>query len=1180
MVSAVNKTYGKSIFRTIKSSLSRFLAILAIVALGVGFLAGLLSSPGDMRVSADHYYDESRMYDARVLSTLGLTDDDLEAVKAVDGVEAVMPVYDTDLVLVSEGEDASSYTTRMHSLPQDTSAESENYLNQLTLVEGRMPEKSGEIVVVLTKSFTGGESWIGQTLRQDPDGEAVDGLPEEFTVVGTVKSAMYLSMENESTTAGSGSLGLLAYTVPESFTLDYYTGFYLAVADTVELDSFSQAYDDVVAAVTGALEPLGEERSQIRYEQLIDDAQSELDDARAEYEGEKADAEAELADAKQKLEDGEAELADSQQQLNDAKAEIDSGWAELNQQKASFNSQTASAQAQIDSGYAQVQSGQTQLDSGLAQLNTAQQQLDQGYSQLSQTEQTLNDTKAQLDASKAQLDATKSQLDSLTQGKEALFQAAAAAGLPVSDTSDAGALALIAQLEAASPELGQQFAALQEGLNALAAQGTDTTAALAAWEEGNAQYEAGLAQYQEGLSQYQAAKAQLDASQAELDTQRQTLESQQATLNSTKAQLDQSAAQLRQGIQTAQAEFASAEAKLNDAQAQYDDGLSQLESAAQELQEGWDDYNQGYEEAQQQFADAEEELADAESKIREIEEGQWYIYTRADNTSFSSYDSNADKIAAIATVFPLFFFLVAALVALTTMTRMVEEERQQVGTLKALGYSTAKIAWKYLLYAAMASIAGSVIGLAVGSRLFPYIIINAYNIMYDVPEILTPFHVPYALVSSVSMIACTLLVTLFACWSELREVPATLMLPKATKAGKRIFFEYITPLWSRLKFTSKVTARNLFRYKKRFFMTVVGIAGCTALLVTGFGVRDSVSDIVGLQYGELNQYQLTLGLRDPSALEGRDLQAVLEDSSRIESSLAVMQQEMDIVPDEGRPADSLVVFVPQDVDALGQYFQFRHRTNSQEVTFDQDAVVVTEKICERQGWKVGDTITLQDDDGNQAQLTITDICENYIYHYVYISPKTYEEAFGKEMEANSLLCKLPEDLTAQEEERLGTDLLQCRDVVSAQFTDTLSESFHNSITSINSIIVVLIVSAGLLAFVVLYNLTNINITEREKELATIKVLGFYDGEVSAYIYRETVLLTLIGTALGLLLGMGLHQFVIRTAEVDMVMFGRAVYWPSYVYSAVLTILFGMLVNLVMHHKLKKISMVESMKAPE
>lgn len=1180
MVSAVNKTYGKSIFRTIKSSLSRFVAILAIVALGVGFLAGLLSSPVDMRHSADHYYDQTRMYDARIISTLGLTEDDLATVKAVDGVEAVMPAYDTDLVLVTSQEDSASYTTRMHSLPEDTSADSEGYLNQLTLIEGRMPEEAGECVIVLTKSFSGDTEWIGQTLRQDPDGEAAEGLPDEFTVVGTVRSAAYLSMESESTTAGSGTLDLIAYTVPATFDMDYYTAFYLTVENTAGMDSFSQEYEDTVQAVMDQLEPIGEERSQARYEQLVGDAQAELDDARAEYEQEKADAEAELDDAKKKLEDGEAELADSQQQLEDAKAEIDSGWAELNQQKESFNSQTAAAQQQINDGYAQVQSGQAQLDAGKAQLDSAQAQLDQGYAQLSQTEQTLNESKAQLDASKAQLDATKSQLDSLTQGKEALFQAAAAAGLPVSDTSDAGALSLISQLEAASPELGQQFAALKEGLNALAAQGTDTTAALAAWQEGDAQYQAGLAQYEEGLSQYQTAKAQLDASQAELDTQRQSLESQQATLNSTKAQLDQSSAQLQQGIQTAQSEFASAEAQLNDAQVQYDDGLVQLEEGRQEIQDGWTDYNEGYEEAQQQFADAEEELADAESQIRDIEEGQWYLYTRADNTSYSSYDSNADKIAAIATVFPLFFFLVAALVALTTMTRMVEEERQQIGTMKALGYSTAKIAWKYLLYAAIASVAGSVIGLAVGSWLFPYIIINAYNIMYDIPQALTPFNLPFGLASSLSMIACTLLVTLWACWSELREVPASLMLPKAPKAGKRILLERVTPLWSRLKFTHKVTARNLFRYKKRFFMTVVGIAGCTALLVTGFGVRDSVSDIVALQYDELNQYQLTLGLRDPSALEGRDLKSILEDTSRITDHLAAMQVQADVVSEEGRPSDSLVVFVPEDAAAMGDYFLFRHRTNGQPVTFDEDAVVVTEKLCERQGWKVGDTITLEDGDGNQAQLTITDICENYVYHYIYLSPKTYEAAFGKDWEANSLLCKLPEDITPEEESQLSTELLQCRDVVSAQFTNTLSESFGSSIQSINSIIVVLIVCAGLLAFVVLYNLTNINITEREKEIATIKVLGFYDGEVSAYIYRETILLTLIGTAVGLVLGMALHQFVIRTAEVDMVMFGRTVYWLSYVWSALLTILFSVFVNLVMHRKLKNISMVESMKAPE
>ena len=1177
MVSAVNKTYGKSIFRTIKSSLSRFLAILAIVALGVGFLAGLLSSPGDMRVSADHYYDESRMYDARVLSTLGLTEDDLEAVKAVDGVEAVMPVYDTDLVLVSEGEDASSYTTRMHSLPQDTSAESENYLNQLTLVEGRMPEKSGEIVVVLTKSFTGGESWIGQTLRQDPDGEAVDGLPEEFTVVGTVKSAMYLSMENESTTAGSGSLGLLAYTVPESFTLDYYTGFYLAVADTVELDSFSQAYDDVVAAVTGALEPLGEERSQIRYEQLIDDAQSELDDARAEYEGEKADAEAELADAKQKLEDGEAELADSQQQLNDAKAEIDSGWAELNQQKTSFNSQTASAQAQIDSGYAQVQSGQTQLDSGLAQLNTAQQQLDQGYSQLSQTEQTLNDTKAQLDASKAQLDATKSQLDSLTQGKEALFQAAAAAGLPVSDTSDAGALALIAQLEAASPELGQQFAALQEGLNALAAQGTDTTAALAAWEEGNAQYEAGLAQYQEGLSQYQAAKAQLDASQAELDTQRQTLESQQATLNSTKAQLDQSAAQLRQGIQTAQAEFASAEAKLNDAQAQYDDGLSQLEAAAQEIQEGWDDYNQGYEEAHQQFADAEEELADAESKIREIEEGQWYIYTRADNTSFSSYDSNADKIAAIATVFPLFFFLVAALVALTTMTRMVEDQRVEIGGLKALGYSRSAIALKYVGYGFLSSFLGGVLGLAVGVTVIPTIIFNAWKVLYTVGDMELFLLPDVALLSVGTAVLCVTGTAFATCFAALAAVPAQLMRPKSPKPGRRVLLERIRPLWKRMSFTWKVTIRNLFRYKKRFWMTVIGIGGCTALIITGFGVRNSLYDVFDKQYDEITPYSAQVSLMDNiTEDELTEIAAVLDGCGLVKEWMPVSSQPVTAESGSRSMDSNVYLFTVSDQEQFSRFVHLRHRLDGDGVSLSQEGAVITEKLADMLDVGVGDTITLVDGDNRRAEVTITDLTENYVFHYLYITEECYESLFGQASEINSLMVTYTDDTEANSD-AVAEQLIPLSGVSSVSRIENTKNTFIEGMKGVDYAVVIITVSAAALAFVVLFNLTNINITERMRELATLKVLGFYTGELNAYIYRENIFLTIFGILLGLVLGKFLHQWLIITVEIDMVMFGRDAGVMSYVYAAVLTALFSFLVNVISRKKLKKIDMVESLK---
>ena len=1174
----MNKTYHKTVLRTIRSTLSRFLAIFAIVALGVGFLAGLLSSPVDMRFSADHYYDEADLYDIRILSTLGLTDSDLEEVRKLDEVEAVMPVHDSDFVLLSS--EGDSYTTRMHSLPSDTGDGSADYLNRLTLVEGRLPEKAGECVVLLSKSIGQQHEWVGQTLTLDPDEEDLkDHVANTFTVVGTVKGPAYVSMEQEHTTAGSGKVGLLAYTADDSFTMDYYTGFYLSVRGAKDMNSFGSAYEDAVAAVTDQLETLGKDRSAIRYEQIVDDANAELDDAKEEYAEKKAEADQKLADAKQELDDGAQEIADGEKELKDAQSAIDNGQAELDSNRASYNTQIASARQQLNDGYAQIQNYQAQLDEGKKQLTDAQAQLTEGYSPLS-------DGDAQLEAAKAQLDATQQNLDGLDSGKEALWQTAASLGLPVSDTTDAGALAMIAQLQSLlgsgtelpiPPEqaaaLVEQLSSLQGGLQALAEQGLDTVSA-------RTQLEAGLAEYEKNLAAAQAARTQLDAQQKLLDDKSAELQSQQDTLNANRAELDANAAVLQQTIDSTEAQFSSAEAELADARAQYADGVQELADAKQKLADGQKEYEEKKAEAEEKLSDADEKIKDAEAQIRDIEEGEWYLFTRDDNVSFSSYDSNADKIAAIATVFPVFFFLVAALVALTTMTRMVEEERQQIGTLKALGYSSAKIAGKYLFYAAFASVTGSVFGLLVGMNLFPTIIISAYNIMYDIPKILTPFNFPYALFSSLAAIACTLAATLSACWAELREVPARLMLPKAPKAGKRIFLEYITPIWSRMKFTRKVTARNLIRYKKRFFMTVIGISGCTALLVTGFGIKDSISDIVSLQFNDLSKYQLTVGLKDPSALEGRDLQKILSDKERIKGSLAVMQNDGKIVPKKGDPADSITIFVPSDASALPDYFTFRHRTDGQPVTFDENSVIITEKLAERHHLKVGDTITVENQAETKASFTITDICENYVYHYLYLSQSAYEKAFGEKMEENALLCQLPVDGTPEDEDSLTTDLLKCRDVAGASFTTELSRSFGNTIASINYIVIVLIISAGALAFVVLYNLTNINITEREKEIATIKVLGFYDKEVSSYIYRETAALTIIGTAVGLVLGIFLHQFVIRTAEVDMVMFGRAIYAPSYLWAALLTLLFSLLVNLVMHRKLKKVSMVESMKAPE
>ena len=1156
----MKKTYGKSILRTVRSSLSRFLAIFTIVALGVGFLAGLLSSPDDMRLSAESYYDGTDLYDLRAVSTLGLTEVDVRQVEELPGVESVMPVYDMDFVV--DLADGDTLTARMHTLPE----KGRTSLNTPVLVDGRLPEKAGECAIVLTKSLAESKSWVGETLSVQRDEDMEDSTPPLFTVVGTVKSSLYVSMEQEHTTAGSGIVGLFAITVPESFDLDYYTGLYLSIEGGKALNSFGGTYKALSDRTMEELEALGEKRAQARYEEIVGDAEAELADAKKEYEQGKADTEKELEEAWQKLEDGWREIQENEKKLADAKAEIDDGQAALAANRADYQAQTASAQQQINNGYAQVNQYQAQIDDGRKQLAAAQQQVDAGRQQLAASQ-------AELDQAKAELDETEASLSALESGKELLWQAAQQLGLPIEDTTDAGALALIGQLGQLSPEVAQQFAVLQGGLQALAAQGQDTASARQALD-------AGWGEYGQGLAQLQAGQVELDKSQQQVDTQLAALQGQQAKLNAQKAQLDQGQAQLWQSSRDAEAQLAAAETELTNAQAQYEDGLQKVADAKAELEDGQREYDEGKAEADQELADAWEQILDGESQIREIEEGQWYVYDREDNTSFSSYAGNADKIAAIAAVFPLFFFLVAALVALTTMTRMVEEDRQQIGTLKALGYSSGQIVSKYLLYAAAASLAGCVVGLAVGSWMFPTIIIVAYNIMYDYPQVLTPFNIPYSLVASAAAVLCTLGATLNACWHALRESPARLMLPRAPKAGKRILLEYITPIWRRLKFTQKVTARNLIRYKKRFFMTVVGIAGCTALLLTGFGVKDSISDITAKQFDELSHYQLTVGLLSETALEGRDLQNILSDESRVTGYLPAMQDEGQVIPQGSAPKDSVTIFAPSTMEGLADYFTFRHRKDGKLIEVSEDSVIITEKLAERHHLQVGDTITLQNHDEAEASLTITDICENYVHHYVYLSPAAYEEAFNTPFQPNSLLCRLPGDVSSKDEEALTTDLLKCRDVAMTSFNTEISRSFDNMVTSLNLIVVVLIISAGALAFVVLYNLTNINITEREKELATIKVLGFFDREVAAYVYRETAALTIIGCLAGLALGVALHQFVIRTAEVDIVMFGRSVYPLSYLWSALLTLLFSLLVNLVMGRKLKNISMVESMKAPE
>ena len=1115
-----------------RASLSRFVAIFAIVALGVGFLSGLLASPVDMRLSADEYCREANLYDIKIQSTQGLTDEDLAAVRAVEGVSGVMPARDMDLVLTIES--GESLTTRLQSIPEEDLPEADR-LNQLTLVEGRMPSAPGEIAVGLTKDFSGTIPAIGDvlTVNQTENDESVtDALPQTFTVVGTVRSAAYFSVEAEYTNTGTGTIGLFAYAPESCFDMDYYTTFYLSVEGAKELNSFSAAYEDKVDGVMEGLEAIQDERVQARYEEIIDEAEAELDDAWAEYEEKKAEAEQELADAAQELEDGWAELADAEQELADAKLEIDRGQAELDDGKDEFYRALPGYKQQIADGYSKLESSRAQLDS-------AQTQLDEGRAQLEQLKAGKDSFWAMVEANYGISIPPEQQTDEFTIQVITILEKLASGGsIPGFDLTEEQ-LALLKQM---LPQLTQ----LKKSLEALDEQETTLDASLAALDEKQAEIDAGRRQIEDGLSELQAQERQLE--KTKIDTENQ---------------------------------FAVADEKLLDARQQYADGLTELEEGRQELIDGQQEYEDAKAEAERELADGKEEILDAESEVREIEKGKWLLGDRSDNTSFSSYGDNADKIAAIATVFPVFFFLVAALVALTTMTRMVEEERGQVGTMKALGYTRGQIAAKYILYALTASLAGSGVGMLIGMQLFPRIILSAYNIMYDLPELLTPFNWGFGLLATGAALACTLLATLNACWAELREQPASLMLPKAPKAGKRILLEHIGPVWRRLRFTHKVTARNLFLYKKRFFMTVVGIAGCTALLVTGFGLQDSISDIVEKQFDELAHYQMLVSLQDESALDGRDLAAILNDETKVTGHLAVSQQDATVVPEGGSEEDNLYIVVPSDTEAMTEYFTFRQRTTGETVPFEEGSVVISEKLAERHDLSVGDAITVENADGDEASFTITGVCENYIYHYLYMSEDVYRDAFGEEPETNLLYCRLAEGVdTPEAEDELATALLKCRDVAGAQFTHEITASFRQSLDSINYIVVVLIIAAGALAFVVLYNLTNINITERSKELATIKVLGFYDGEVGAYIYRETSVLTLIGTVCGLVFGIALHTFVIRTAEVDMVMFGRSIYPMSFVWSALLTIAFSLLVNLVMYRKLKNISMVESMKAPE
>ncbi|MDI9215482.1 FtsX-like permease family protein [Clostridium tertium] len=615
------------------------------------------------------------------------------------------------------------------------------------------------------------------------------------------------------------------------------------------------------------------------------------------------------------------------------------------------------------------------------------------------------------------------------------------------------------------------------------------------------------------------------------------------------------------------------EVSKNEAVNQFESSKLQLENGKNELQKGKEEYEKSKETFEREIASAEAKIKKAENDVKSIEEPSWYILDRNSHYSYVDYKNNADSIDKLAKIFPVFFFLVAALVCLTTMTRMVDEQRINIGTLKALGYSKYKIVSKYLIYSFLASFLGSIVGLAIGLTVFPIVVFDAYGIMYTLPKVELEFNIPIAISITVIAILVTTLSSFFACYKELSETPSALMRPKAPKNGKRILVERVNFIWSKLSFIGKVTVRNIFRYKKRFFMTVFGIAGCTALIVTGFGIKDSIKTIVDKQYGDIFKYNLTINIdKDASDLEKQDIFSDISSLKEVDKLLMVQSESAKIVTGDGDK--DIYIIVPESLDKLDQFINLQNRLSKEKLKLNNDGVILSEKSATKANVKVGDDVKVKVNN-KEISLKVSGIAENYTFNYLYMSSKYYKEKFDIDSNFNSILVNTS---IIENEDQFSKSIMDKPIVKSVSFNTGIKDNFDNTIQSLNYVVLVMIVSAGALAFVVLYNLTNVNISERIREIATIKVLGFYNNEVSAYIYRENIILTVFGIVFGEILGVFLHRFIMITVEMDNMMFGRSIDSLSFIISALLTIVFAVLVNIVMYYKLKKVKMIESLKS--
>ncbi|OEG16216.1 permease [Enterococcus quebecensis] len=1134
----------KTSFREIKQSKTRFLSIMGIIFLGVMVFVGLKATGPDMTQTASNYYQNQKLPDARIVSALGLVDKDIEAVKQAKDVQTVFPRYTKDIAISERNVAVKFVSYDIANKPP---------LIDYQVVKGRLPEKSGEIALDDLAQMRGHYK-LGETLTVSKEDNEDNSLKkEQFKIVGFVQSPEYIENTSRGNTMiGKGSLDFFAIVPQEDMKLSAYTEILVSFKGLSDIDSYSTEYKEKREKAVASVKQAMKNRPEQRVQEIREESKDSLEKAQKD------------------ITDGENALKDAETKLQASAQELASGKQELVQAQETYTQQITAAENELNENQATITTSENQLVEQKNVLETKKNELAQAQTKVAEGQNALPGLQQQ----RTELLSASESVNQLTNGYQSL--AASIAVLDrVPDESLAESIANAApQLQSAVQSLGSpseitsavnqliqqpirdNIAVVMDTINGalatLAAQQTQANQGLQALDQSIGTINQSIAQFTEGQQQINAAQAQITQAESQIASGQEQLAVGQQ--------------QLEQSKIDGQNKLNEAQAKIDEGQTAYDQGLAEFQKKKTETLP--------------ELNDAKKQLEKKQKELADLKAADYYYFTRDDNPGYSEYEDNANRIASLSTVFPIFFFLIAALVSLTTMTRMVEEKRMEIGSLKALGYRNGEIAFKFLVYAIIASLCGSVLGLFVGYYLFPTIIFDAYGQLYNIPDFVTPWYLSYSLIGILVAVLCTAGAAMVVLRIDLFSTPASLLRPKAPKAGQRIWLERIKPIWTRLSFIQKVTARNLFRYKQRMLMTVLGIAGCMALIITGFGLKDSISDIVDVQFNKIWHYQAVVTFnKDASEKEAQNYQAVLDKVDGLKETMPLYVESLKTTKDTNAK-QAVSIYVPKKPKEIDKFILFNDRQSGQKYQLTDDGVIINEKLANLFKYKTGDTLILKDSDNQEYKLKIKAIAENYTGHFAYMTPSYYEKVFGKEPQDNTEFLLFDKTPSEKVEASIGKELMENQKVLNVSFLSISSDALDDTIHSLNIVVWVLITVSGLLAFIVLYNLTNINISERIRELSTIKVLGFYDKEVTMYVYRENIILTLIGIFFGCFFGKIVHSYVLTTVEVDMLMFSPTIHWFSYMYSALITLFFTLLVMVFMHRKLKKVDMIEALKSNE